>query len=112
MNKLDTYQASATKISKDLNGRIRCERMCVADDIRTAILLPFCKKHKLTMKIGIYSNHFTFPNGDIYYDYELPKVIKGEMAKNIRKYLTIDFMGDYLFDIGMDMDITKEDLAL
>lgn len=110
MTYLEKFKARAVKLSDHFYDQIAEERMKLAVEVRTKVLLPFCKKHKLTMSIGIYSNDFKLPNGDIHSDYDLHKVISDPMAKEIEKYLSIDYMGDHLFDYHLCLDITKEDL--
>lgn len=111
MTYLKRLEARADKITDRLKDRAATERMKLATEIRTKVLLPFCKKHKLTMSIGIYDNTFKLPNGDVHSDYDLHKVIDDPMAEDIRKYLCLDYMGDYLFDYHMNVDITEEDLT-
>jgi hypothetical protein len=109
-NKLKTYQIRADKISKRLKNLAHDERKKLATEIRNKILLPFCKKHNLTLNINIYEDNFTLPNGDIYSDYDIHKVINDPMANEIGDYLGLSYMGDNVFDYHMNMDITKEDL--
>lgn len=110
MTYLEKLQAKSDKISDKLKDLIHKKRMELATEVRTKVLLPFCKKHNLRMNIRVYDNVFILPNGDIVDDEDLYKVIKDPMAEEIKKYLSIDYMGDYLFDYHMNMEITDKDL--
>ena len=61
------------------------------------------------MNISVYDNTFTTVKGDTYSDDELPKHFKDPQAALIEKFLSIDYMGDHLFDYHMGCDIAKED---
>lgn len=101
---------------KALAATRRCEeyeskqRMALAREVREKVLLPFCKKHNLEMDICIWGNYFYLPNGDKISDYELAKHIDDPLAEDIEDYLSIEYMGDHLFDYFMEMNITKDHL--
>ena len=109
---LTKFQNDASNQTDTLRDMIHKERMILAQKVRTQVLLPFCRKHKLTMNINIYDNTFTTVKGDTYSDYELPKHFKDPQAALIEKFLSISYMGDHLFDYHMGCDIAKEDWLL
>jgi hypothetical protein len=111
MSDLRHYTQKIYNRCEELRSIVTAERAALATEIRTHVLLPFCRKHKLTMRIGIYANTFygDAVDGDAD-DYELSYHIPTEEANKIHQYLNLSFMGDSLFDYDMDMDITEKDL--
>lgn len=110
MDLLKKLSDKADSATKRCHEYVSSQRMKLAREVREKVLLPFCKKHNLEMDIAIYGKYFYLPNGDKICDYELTQHIDDPLAEDIEKYLSIDFMGDHLFDYFMEMNITKDDL--
>lgn len=110
MDLLKKFSTKADSVTKRCQEYASSQRMKLAREVREKVLLPFCKKHNLEMDICIWGNYFYLPNGDKICDYELSKHIEDPLAEDIEDYLSIEYMGDHLFDYFMGMNITKDHL--
>jgi len=73
--------------------------------------LPFCRKHNLQLEIRIYDSVFVLPDDDTIVSVDdITEYIDDPIATNIKDYLRIYFMNDYIFDYDMGFDITENDL--
>src|SRR6056297_2226590 len=91
---LQAYIDEADKLTEELQVSVEKKRQEMCNKVREEILLPFCRKHGLTMTCGVYSNDF-YRDGEEASDYELAETfgIDEEEAAIIEDALTIAFMG-------------------
>lgn len=115
------------KISDEISEEFHAKCEALAFKIREEILLPFCKKHQLTMQIGAYGDTFTDinhvetdelpddwkqgdPDGGEYHCWHLSEWF-GEEGAMVEKALKTEVCRNEIFDVmDIKFDITEEDI--